>query len=156
MKPYIAAAITLFASSAFSADVITTKQLSHELATTIAQTAVDSCVKMGYQVSAVVVDRSATPQVLIIVAGVGYYQERGKEPILMKVGDVIKCDKDTEHWHASSKENDASLLEKIRELRSTGERVVSELTGQTGGADEAGCDRILVFSEGQWIVQDNK
>ncbi|WP_445383366.1 cupin domain-containing protein [Robiginitalea sp. IMCC43444] len=54
--------------------------------------------------------KHATPQVLIIVEGVGYYQERGKEPILMKVGDVIKCDKDTEHWHASSKENDVTYL----------------------------------------------
>jgi quercetin dioxygenase-like cupin family protein len=54
--------------------------------------------------------KHATPQVLIIVEGVGYYQERGKEPILMKVGDVIKCDKETEHWHASSKEDDVTYL----------------------------------------------
>ncbi|NVK86106.1 MAG: cupin domain-containing protein [Cytophagia bacterium] len=51
-----------------------------------------------------------TPQVLIVVEGVGYYQERGKEPILMKVGDVIKCDKNVEHWHSSSKENDVTYL----------------------------------------------
>ena len=44
-----------------------------------------------------------SPQVLIIVEGEGYYQERGKEPYRMKVGDVIKCDPGTEHWHASSK-----------------------------------------------------
>ena len=31
-----------------------------------------------------------TPQVLIIVEGEGYYQERGKEPIILKKGDVIK------------------------------------------------------------------
>ena len=51
-----------------------------------------------------------TPQVLIIVEGEGYYQERGKEPIRMKEGDVIKCDKETEHWHASSKESDVTYL----------------------------------------------
>ncbi|NVJ48354.1 MAG: cupin domain-containing protein [Cytophagia bacterium] len=51
-----------------------------------------------------------TPQVLIVVEGVGYYQEREKEPILMKVGDVIKCDKNVEHWHSSSKENDVTYL----------------------------------------------
>ena len=51
-----------------------------------------------------------TPQVLIVVDGEGYYQERGKEPILMKEGDVIKCDKETEHWHASSKESDVTYL----------------------------------------------
>jgi quercetin dioxygenase-like cupin family protein len=35
-----------------------------------------------------------TPQVLIIVEGEGYYQERGKEPIILKKGDVIKCNKE--------------------------------------------------------------
>lgn len=51
-----------------------------------------------------------TPQVLIVVEGEGYYQERGKEPILMKQGDVIKCDKETEHWHTSSRESDVTYL----------------------------------------------
>ena len=51
-----------------------------------------------------------SPQVIIVVEGVGYYQERGKEPILMKEGDVIKCDKETEHWHTSSKESDVTYL----------------------------------------------
>lgn len=54
--------------------------------------------------------RHSTPQVLIIVEGVGYYQERGKEPIIMREGDVIKCEKDVEHWHSSSKENDVTYL----------------------------------------------
>ncbi|MGN7513687.1 MAG: cupin domain-containing protein [Allomuricauda sp.] len=49
-------------------------------------------------------------QVLIIVKGEGYYQERGKKPIRMKTGDIIKCDKETEHWHASSKEEDVTYL----------------------------------------------
>ncbi len=49
-------------------------------------------------------------QVLIVVNGIGYYQERGKEPIIMNSGDVIKCDKDTEHWHSSSKETDVTYL----------------------------------------------
>ncbi|MBL7471231.1 cupin domain-containing protein [Robertkochia sediminum] len=51
-----------------------------------------------------------SPQVLIVVEGEGYYQERGKEPIRMKEGDVIQCPKDTEHWHASSKEHDVTYL----------------------------------------------
>ena len=54
--------------------------------------------------------KHSTPQVLIIVEGEGYYQERGKRPIRMKVGDVIKCDKETEHWHSSSKESDVTYL----------------------------------------------
>jgi len=49
-------------------------------------------------------------QVLIIVDGEGYYQERGKEPVILKKGDVIKCNKDTEHWHASTKEKDVTYL----------------------------------------------
>jgi quercetin dioxygenase-like cupin family protein len=28
----------------------------------------------------------------------------------MKKGDIIKCTKDTEHWHASSKEKDVTYL----------------------------------------------
>ncbi|GAA4803451.1 cupin domain-containing protein [Litoribaculum gwangyangense] len=51
-----------------------------------------------------------TPQVIIIVEGTGYYQERGKNPVILTVGDVIKCDKDIEHWHSSSKENDVTYL----------------------------------------------
>jgi quercetin dioxygenase-like cupin family protein len=54
--------------------------------------------------------KHSTPQVLIIVEGEGYYQEKGKEPIRMKVGDVIKCNKETEHWHSSSKESDVTYL----------------------------------------------
>lgn len=49
-------------------------------------------------------------QVIIIVAGEGYYQERGKEPIRIKEGDVVTCAPDTEHWHASSKESDVTYL----------------------------------------------
>ncbi|MBO0331144.1 cupin domain-containing protein [[Muricauda] lutisoli] len=52
----------------------------------------------------------SSAQVLIIVKGEGYYQERGKKPIRMKTGDIIKCDKETEHWHASSKEEDVTYL----------------------------------------------
>ena len=51
-----------------------------------------------------------TPQVLIVVEGEGYYQERGKDPIRMRVGDVIRCEKETEHWHASSKESNVTYL----------------------------------------------
>lgn len=42
-------------------------------------------------------------QILIIVEGEAYYQERGKEPVILKKGDVIKCNKDIEHWHSSTK-----------------------------------------------------
>ncbi len=52
----------------------------------------------------------STAQVIIIVDGEAYYQERGKEPIIFKEGDVIKCDKETEHWHSSTKYSDLTYL----------------------------------------------
>ncbi len=49
-------------------------------------------------------------QVLIIVNGEAYYQERGNEPIVLREGDVIKCEKGTEHWHSSTKFSDVTYL----------------------------------------------
>jgi quercetin dioxygenase-like cupin family protein len=54
--------------------------------------------------------KHSSAQVLIIVDGEAYYQERGKEPIVLRKGDIIKCDKDIEHWHSSSKQNDVTYL----------------------------------------------
>lgn len=54
--------------------------------------------------------KHASPQILIYVEGEGYYQERGKEPIILKKGDVIRCEKDTEHWHSSTKQSDVTYL----------------------------------------------
>lgn len=54
--------------------------------------------------------KHSSPQVLIYVEGEGYYQERGKEPVILKAGDVIRCEKDTEHWHSSTKDNDVTYL----------------------------------------------
>jgi len=54
--------------------------------------------------------KHASVQVLIIVDGQAYYQERGKDPIILKKGDVIKCSKDTEHWHTSTKESNVTYL----------------------------------------------
>ena len=41
--------------------------------------------------------KHSSAQVLIIVDGEAYYQEKGKEPVILKEGDVIKCEKDTEN-----------------------------------------------------------
>ena len=54
--------------------------------------------------------KHSSAQVLIIVDGEAYYQERGKEPVILKTGDVIKCEKDIEHWHSSTKFNDVTYL----------------------------------------------
>lgn len=54
--------------------------------------------------------KHSSVQVLIIVDGEAYYQERGKKPIILKEGEVIRCEKDTEHWHSSTKDNDVTYL----------------------------------------------
>ncbi|WP_370095630.1 cupin domain-containing protein [Winogradskyella sp.] len=54
--------------------------------------------------------KHGSAQVLIIVDGEAYYQERGKKPVILKTGDVIKCKKDTEHWHSSTKFSDVTYL----------------------------------------------
>ncbi len=54
--------------------------------------------------------KHGSSQVLIVVSGEGYYQELGKDPIKLKEGDIIKCEKDIEHWHASSKHKDITYL----------------------------------------------
>lgn len=54
--------------------------------------------------------KHSTAQVLIVLEGEGYYQERGKEPVIIKKGDVIKCNKDREHWHTSSKKHSVTYL----------------------------------------------
>lgn len=54
--------------------------------------------------------KHSTPQVLVILDGEGYYQERGKAPIVLKKGDVIKCAKEVEHWHTASIEHSVTYL----------------------------------------------
>ena len=54
--------------------------------------------------------KHSTGQVLIIIDGEGYYQEKGKEVIVLKKGDVIKCDKNIEHWHSSTPNMDVSYI----------------------------------------------
>ena len=41
-------------------------------------------------------------QVLIVTAGEGFYQEKGKSAQAIKKGDVINIPENTEHWHGAS------------------------------------------------------
>lgn len=41
-------------------------------------------------------------QILVCVAGRGYYQEWGKEPVEMKPGDVINIPAEVKHWHGAA------------------------------------------------------
>jgi ATP phosphoribosyltransferase regulatory subunit len=44
------------------------------------------------------------------------------------------------------------LREAVRRLRADGERVIYELPGQRGRAADMGCDRRLVYKNGQWVA----
>ncbi|SDJ29715.1 4-carboxymuconolactone decarboxylase [Flavobacterium glycines] len=41
-------------------------------------------------------------QILFVIEGIGYYQEKGKPIQLIQKGDVIKIPKNVEHWHGAS------------------------------------------------------
>jgi len=41
-------------------------------------------------------------QVLMVVEGVGYYQEKGKPRQIIRKGDVIKCPPGFTHWHGAA------------------------------------------------------
>lgn len=40
-------------------------------------------------------------QLLIVLSGEGYYQERGQSKKVLRIGDVIKCPPNTPHWHGA-------------------------------------------------------
>lgn len=41
-------------------------------------------------------------QIILAIEGVGYYQEQGKEKIIVRKGEVVKCPADIPHWHGAS------------------------------------------------------
>jgi len=41
-------------------------------------------------------------QIILALAGKGYYQEQGKAKLILKKGDVIKCPPSIPHWHGAS------------------------------------------------------
>lgn len=46
--------------------------------------------------------KSGGGQILICVAGRGYYQEEGKDAVLMKPGDCINIPAGVKHWHGAA------------------------------------------------------
>jgi quercetin dioxygenase-like cupin family protein len=49
-------------------------------------------------------------QVLLITDGVGYYQEKGKPKLIVRVGDVVKCAPGVEHWHGAAVESGVTYI----------------------------------------------
>jgi quercetin dioxygenase-like cupin family protein len=41
-------------------------------------------------------------QILLVMYGVGYYQEEGQAKRILRKGDVIKCPANVPHWHGAS------------------------------------------------------
>ena len=41
-------------------------------------------------------------QILLVLDGVGYYQEKGQAKKILHTGDVIKCPPNVPHWHGAS------------------------------------------------------
>lgn len=75
-------------------------------------------VELGYNITKATFKANSTldwhkhssVQILIIIDGEGYYQERGKDAVVLKKGNIIRCDKNVEHWHSSSKFSDVTYL----------------------------------------------
>ena len=44
-------------------------------------------------------------QILVCVAGRGWYQEWGKKPIEMHSGDVVNIPQGVKHWHGAAKDS---------------------------------------------------
>lgn len=41
-------------------------------------------------------------QILLVTAGKGYYQEKGKQREIIKKGEIIKCPPNIIHWHGAT------------------------------------------------------
>lgn len=54
--------------------------------------------------------KSGGGQILVCVAGRGYYQEEGKEAIELKPGDCINIPAEVKHWHGAAPDSCFSHL----------------------------------------------
>jgi quercetin dioxygenase-like cupin family protein len=41
-------------------------------------------------------------QILLVIDGVGFYQEKGQPKRILRKGDVVKCPPNVPHWHGAS------------------------------------------------------
>ena len=44
-------------------------------------------------------------QILLVIEGVGYYQEKGQPKKILRKGDAIKCPAGIPHWHGASSDH---------------------------------------------------
>jgi quercetin dioxygenase-like cupin family protein len=60
-------------------------------------------------------------QILLVIDGVGYYQEKGLPKRILRKGDVIKCPPNVPHWHGASA--DSAFIQIAITGRENGETV---------------------------------
>ena len=78
----------------------------------------DSTSPYDIQLASVIYDKNTrtkwhyhpTGQILMVLDGIGYYQEKGKAKQILKKGDVAKCPPNLPHWHGSSPESTVNYL----------------------------------------------
>src|SRR4029077_20997842 len=75
----LSAAVAALASPASAQGVVTEKNVSLALAQTIAQTALEKCISLGFKVSAAVVDRGGNTIVMLHGDGAGLHTPEGAE-----------------------------------------------------------------------------
>lgn len=49
-------------------------------------------------------------QVLLVLDGVGWYQEEGKDMQVIRKGDIVSIPSGIKHWHGANKENSLTHL----------------------------------------------
>lgn len=99
-------------------------------------------------------------QHLLILAGVGFYQERNKPLQIVHKGDVIKCIPGVEHWHGSTPESGFTYLA-VTGPQSTNwlERVSDEtyFSGQKSNTDGMTPEQeIINLSKEKWLWMADK
>lgn len=68
-------------------------------------------------------------QILLVIDGVGYYQEKGKSKQILRKGDAIKCPPNVPHWHGAS--TDTAFVQVAITGREKGETVwLEEVTDE--------------------------
>ena len=60
-------------------------------------------------------------QIILALDGVGYYQEKGKDKLIIRKGEVVKCPAGIPHWHGASA--DTSFVQIAVTGREKGETV---------------------------------
>ena len=70
-------------------------------------------------------------QILVCVAGRGWYQEWGKEAIEMRPGDVVNIPEGVKHWHGAAKDSWFQHLA----IEVPGEEIVNEWCEPVNAAD---------------------